>query len=90
MVRLSGKIPEQDIKIIYTGLRPGEKLHEELFYNDEKLATTNHPKILLAAHRHNDSEIVIMNLRQLAQDCNDYNQENIIKSVKKIVPELQI
>jgi FlaA1/EpsC-like NDP-sugar epimerase len=90
MVRLSGKIPEQDIKIIYTGLRPGEKLHEELFYNDEKLAATNHPKILLAAHRHNDSKIVMTNLRQLAKDCNDYNQENIIKGVKQIVPELQI
>jgi FlaA1/EpsC-like NDP-sugar epimerase len=90
MVRLSGKIPEQDIKIIYTGLRPGEKLHEELFYTDEKLSATNHPKILLAAHRHNDSEILMMNLKQLAQDCNDYNQENIIKGVKQIVPELQI
>jgi len=90
MVRLSGKIPEQDIKIIYTGLRPGEKLHEELFYTDEKLAATNHPKILLAAHCHNDSEIVMTNLRQLAKDCNDYNQEKIIKGVKQIVPELQI
>lgn len=90
MVRLSGKIPEQDIKIIYTGLRPGEKLHEELFYTDEKLSATNHPKILLAAHRHNDSEIVMTNLRQLAKYCNDYNQENIIKGVKQIVPELQI
>lgn len=90
MVRLSGKIPEQDIKIIYTGLRPGEKLHEELFYTDEKLAATNHPKILLAAHCHNDSEIVMTNLRQLAKDCNDYNQEKIIKAVKQIVPELQI
>lgn len=90
MVRLSGKIPEQDIKIIYTGLRPGEKLHEELFYTDEKLSATNHPKILLAAHRHNDSEILIKNVRQLAKDCDDYNQENIIKGVKQIVPELQI
>ncbi|WP_069472746.1 polysaccharide biosynthesis protein, partial [Candidatus Marithrix sp. Canyon 246] len=90
MVRLSGKIPEQDIKIIYTGLRPGEKLHEELFYTDEKLAATNHPKILLAAHRHNDIEIVMTNLRQLTEDCNDYNQQNIIKGVKQIVPELQI
>lgn len=90
MIRLSGKKPEQDIKIIYTGLRPGEKLHEELFYTDEKLATTNHPKILLAAHRHNDREILMNNIKQLTQDCNDYNQENIIKGVKQIVPELQI
>lgn len=90
MIRLSGKKPEQDIKIIYTGLRPGEKLHEELFYIDEKLATTNHPKILLAAHRHNDREILMNNIKQLTQDCNDYNQENIIKGVKQIVPELQI
>lgn len=45
MIRLSGLIPHKDIKIVYTGLRAGEKLYEELFYNDEECLSTQHEKI---------------------------------------------
>ncbi len=48
MIRLAGFIPGKDIDIIFTGLRPGEKLYEELFYEQEKLVSTKHKKILLA------------------------------------------
>lgn len=48
MIRLSGHEPERDIAIIYTGLRPGEKLYEELFYATEELVATRHPKIRVA------------------------------------------
>jgi FlaA1/EpsC-like NDP-sugar epimerase len=48
MIRLSGKRPGSDISILYTGLRPGEKLYEELFYESEDLAETSHPKIRVA------------------------------------------
>jgi FlaA1/EpsC-like NDP-sugar epimerase len=47
MVRLSGK----DIEIVYTGLRPGEKLYEELFHTDEPLTQTAHAKLYQAAAR---------------------------------------
>lgn len=50
MIRLSGRIPGKDVAIVYTGLRPGEKLQEELFHHDEKLAPTHHDKLLLAQH----------------------------------------
>ncbi len=54
MIRLSGKVPEEDIKIEFTGLRPGEKLHEELFHSDEDLSDTSHEKVMLAQSRKTD------------------------------------
>ena len=49
LIQLSGLRPYQDIQIVYTGLRPGEKMHEELFYTREELQGTTHPKLLLAS-----------------------------------------
>jgi FlaA1/EpsC-like NDP-sugar epimerase len=51
MIRLSGRVPGEDIAIEYIGLRPGEKLFEELFYESEDLAETAHPKIRVARRR---------------------------------------
>jgi FlaA1/EpsC-like NDP-sugar epimerase len=87
MIRLSGKVPEKDIKIVYTSLRPGEKLHEELFHADEKLCQTSHAKILLADHRSNDWEPLIDTLTQLAEACDNYAESDIKKLLKAIVPE---
>jgi len=50
MIRLS-ELSENEIRIVYTGLRPGEKLHEELVGTSEKLLNTNHPKIFLTQGR---------------------------------------
>jgi FlaA1/EpsC-like NDP-sugar epimerase len=49
MIRLSGKDPKTDISITFVGVRPGEKLHEELWTDGEKVGPTSHPKILRAA-----------------------------------------
>ena len=48
MIRLAGFIPDKEVGIVFTGLRPGEKLYEELFYDYEKLLTTDHKRILQA------------------------------------------
>ncbi len=50
LIRLAGKEPERDIPLVFTGLRPGEKLSEELFHENEQLRPTRHPKILRAGH----------------------------------------
>jgi len=49
MICLSGGVPDEDIDIVYTGLRPGEKLYEELFYSREQFHATEHEKIMLAS-----------------------------------------
>jgi hypothetical protein len=52
MIRLSGLEEGSDIEIEYTGVRPGEKLYEEMFFKDEVAAPTEHPKILRACNGH--------------------------------------
>ena len=87
MIKLSGKLPEKDIDIIYTGLRPGEKLHEELFHADEKLKQTQHAKILLAEHRDYNEQDLNEGLMQLAQQCDTYAETTLQQILKQLVPE---
>src|SRR5204862_8067106 len=56
MIRLSGKEPETEIPIAFVGVRPGEKLHEELWTDGETVGPTPHPKILRAARPPTDAE----------------------------------
>ena len=58
MIRLAGKQPGRDIAIVYTGLRPGEKLHETLFHADERYRPTAHPKILQAEPRDVSHDVI--------------------------------
>ena len=88
MIRLSGKIPEKEIKIIYTGLRSGEKLYEELFYVGEKFSRTTHANILLAGHCCNDWKLLTNTLAQLVEACDHYAESDIKTVLKNLVPEL--
>ena len=54
LIRLYGLEPERDIKIVYTGLRPGEKLYEELFYDRERLLATRNEKIFILNPQNDD------------------------------------
>lgn len=65
MIRLAGKQPGKDVAILYTGLRPGEKLHETLFYSDEAYRPTAHPKILEAGVREFSHEQVLQLVMRL-------------------------
>lgn len=87
MIRLSGFVPYEDIDIVYTGLRPGEKLYEELLADKENTLPTHHQKILIAKASYDfDSEKLILLKNFQNQICNN----NVLKSIeilKKLVPE---
>ncbi|MHB8621919.1 MAG: polysaccharide biosynthesis protein [Sulfuricaulis sp.] len=87
LIRLSGKKPGEDIKIAYTGLRPGEKLYEELFHDAEKLAQTGHPKIMLAHCRPVDKEVLEQVLGAMQAACNESDDSKLRELLAKLVPE---
>lgn len=90
MIRLSGYEPYKDIEIVYTGLRMGEKLYEELLANKENSLPTHHEKILIAKVKEYDLEKInlqIMALEQCLQHQNDETDFKIVGLMKDIVPE---
>jgi len=89
MIRLAGKM-DDDIKIKYTGLRPGEKLYEELFHRKEELMTTQHAKIFRANARANDHKQFDQHISHLQQACIQCQDEEILHILKFMVPELSI
>ena len=87
MIRLAGKQPYQDVQIIYTGLRPGEKLHETLFYSDEDYRPTSHPKVLEAGVRTFSRELVLANVPRLREAIATYDVETIRAILFATMPE---
>lgn len=89
MISLSGLRPGQDIEIIETGLRPGEKLYEELLNDKEKTMATSHNKIMIAKVRVYDYDDVVSHLATL-KDCTELGEyHDIVAEMKRIVPEFK-
>lgn len=86
MIKLSGLEEGKDIEIKVTGLRPGEKLYEELLSKEENTIPTHHPKILKAKVRDNDIDLKI-DIQTLINLFDSQNNIEIVKLMKKIVPE---
>ena len=89
VIRLSGKTLDRDIRIEYIGLRPGEKLDEELFHSDEELSRTKHEKLLLSVNAVKGAETVGQEIARLKDLVRRYDEPAIHVLLKKIIPTLQ-
>ncbi|WP_448634525.1 polysaccharide biosynthesis protein [Pedobacter panaciterrae] len=87
MIKLAGFMPYTDIKICFTGLRPGEKLYEELLNKTEKVVPTYHEKIKISNVIYYPYEYVQRNIDELlALNCSN-NDKEVVRKMKEIVPE---
>ncbi len=87
MIRLYGKRPGIDIEIRYTGLRPGEKLTEELFHKHEYLLKTPYSKLMLARSPVCDPKIIEKFVAQLGKTCHNYDEPQALILLQALVPE---
>lgn len=90
LITLTGKRPYKDVDIIFTGLRPGEKLYEELFYDNEEHATTKRKKIFLANSIVTNFTSFLEASHILEQSLKNLKDEEIIHMISKMVPEAKI
>ena len=86
MIMLSGLEPEKDINIKYIGLRPGEKLYEELLNNKENTLPTEHPRIMIAKVRHYEKSI-FKEINELLSYNSSSDNFTVVRKMKEIVPE---
>lgn len=87
MIRLAGKEPDRDISIEFTGLRPGEKLYEELLNNAENTIPTYHEKIMIASVREYDFASIHNNINDLIDLAHKHFLMETVIKIKEIVPE---
>jgi FlaA1/EpsC-like NDP-sugar epimerase len=88
LIRLAGKEPGRDIEIVFTGLRPGEKLFEELFHAHESYAKTAHEKIFLTRCPDVDLNWMIDRIQQAEQAVRRYDSQGLRDTLLELVPEL--
>ena len=87
LIRLSGLEPEKDIEVVFTGVRPGEKLFEELATKGEGIERTSHPKIFVGRYDQPDVRELRGELRLLEEVCNAASESQIRGSLSRLVPE---
>jgi FlaA1/EpsC-like NDP-sugar epimerase len=89
MIRLAGKKPGSEVPIIYTGLRSGEKLFEELFHPLENYSATEHAKIFLAQHREVSWELLQALLGKAVEAVAVFNEEELRRCVSSLLPSFR-
>ena len=87
MIRLAGLRPGRDVGIEFIGLRPGEKLHEELFHPAEPLVPTGNPAIRLAAPRTADYAMLARSIDELEENARARREERLLQLLGRLVPE---
>jgi FlaA1/EpsC-like NDP-sugar epimerase len=89
MIRLSGYEPDKDVKIEFTGLRPGEKLYEELLADKEKTLPTYNPKVKVAEVAWLDYRDILIRIHRLLRAYPSMDEKQIVRNMKSIVPEFE-
>lgn len=89
MIKLSGLTLDKDIKITFTGLRPGEKLYEELLANEENTLPTHHKQIMIAKVAAYDFDFINEQIKALIQSFETQDNRLIVKQMKQLVPEFK-
>ncbi len=89
MIKLSGLTLGKDIQIAYSGLRPGEKLYEELLNDKENTVPTHHPQIMIAKEREYNRIANNGKINELIALFEEQNNEKIVRKMKQIVPEFK-
>ena len=87
MIRLAGFTPDQDIKVEYSGLRPGEKLYEEVLSNHENTLPTDHSRIRIAKVREYDYADALAGVNELERLSREVEINDMVRLMKDIVPE---
>ena len=87
MIQLSGLEAGKDIQIVFTGMRPGEKLYEELLNLQENTLPTHHPLIMIAKVREQDPEQVRSEIEALVELTSHCDDTELVRRMKQIVPE---
>ncbi|EIL95534.1 MULTISPECIES: polysaccharide biosynthesis protein [Rhodanobacter] len=89
MIRLAGKKPGSEIPIVYTGLRSGEKLFEELFHPLENYTATRHAKIFLAQHRQVSWELLQVQFAKAAEAVVEFDEDHLRQCVSGLLPSFR-
>ena len=89
MIRFAGKKPGSEIPIVYTGLRAGEKLFEELFHAQENYSATTHAKIFLAQHREVSWELLQVLLAKASEAADVFDEEELRRCISCLLPSFR-
>jgi len=90
MILLAGLQPDVDIQISFTGIRPGEKLHEELFHQGERLAPTGQPGVLIGSPRTLPFAEVKLAIETLDEAAQDGDEAAAVALLARLVPEFSL
>ena len=89
MIKLAGFTPHEQIGIKITGLRPGEKLYEELLSNKSKTLPTHHKKIMIAQDEPGDFEVINLSVEKIIKSANKLKSQKVVAKLKSLVPEFK-
>jgi O-antigen biosynthesis protein WbqV len=90
MIRLAGLRPDKDIELQFLGTRPGEKLHEELFHDEEPLIDTGHAGLHLAAARTSDLDVLVRAIDELEAAARACQIPHVLDLLRRHVPDYRV